>query len=170
MTQDRHISKLVFRAARHQGLLFDCLTDSSVYTPQRLPLLQEEALGLPQYEVARPPGALAAKSDTFFFTWSLLHCGQVTWAVSLELRTSSSNSSPQVAQANSNMGIMTPHRLSFLILPIAHLPPGWRGKSAGRAERLAVDPRPRSGVCRSGCIPRSSPGGWRAPGRVHAVL
>jgi hypothetical protein len=43
-------------------------TDGLIYRPQTLPLLHEVALGFPQYEVARPPGAWAANSEIFFLT------------------------------------------------------------------------------------------------------
>jgi hypothetical protein len=69
--------------------------------------LHEAALGFPQYDVARPPGAWAENREIFFFTWSLLHCGQITLKVSLALRTSSSKDSPQVSQINSKIGMLT---------------------------------------------------------------
>jgi hypothetical protein len=60
--------------------------------------------------VARPPGAWEENRDIFFFTWLLLHNGQITWDVSLELRTSSSKDSPQLWQVNSKIGMLSPRQ------------------------------------------------------------
>jgi hypothetical protein len=53
-----------------------------------------------------PPVIFEAKVEIFFLTCRLPQVGQVTSSMALELRTSSSNGWLQVAQTNSNKGIV----------------------------------------------------------------
>jgi hypothetical protein len=73
--------------------------------PQVLPVLQAAAL-LNEAELL--PSPLDANREIFFLTSTLLHSGQVTLPAPLELKTSSSNSWPQVSQIYSKIGIFTP--------------------------------------------------------------
>lgn len=64
----------------------------------------EQLLELSPGEEDEPPLVLAAKVDSFFFTFGLPHVGQMTFSDDV-LRTSFSNGSPQSAQSNSKIGI-----------------------------------------------------------------
>ena len=73
--------------------------------PQVLPVLHEAddpALS----EKEPPPVTIEANVEIFFLTCRLPQVGQITSPIALELRRSSSNGWLQVAQTNSNKGML----------------------------------------------------------------
>jgi hypothetical protein len=72
--------------------------------PQPPPVLQDEA-ALELNENEPPPLTLDANVESFFLTCGLPQLGQVTSAMALELRSSSSKGWLQSVQMNSNSGI-----------------------------------------------------------------
>ncbi len=78
---------------------------TNIYAPQTLPVLQLELEALPnEYEL--PPANFEANVEICFVTFWLWQDGQLTSVILLLLSTSSSNGLPQLAQTNSNMGIL----------------------------------------------------------------
>ena len=65
-----------------------------------------EADGPALSEKAPPPVTFEAKVEIFFLTCWLPQVGHITSSMALELRTSSSNGWLQVAQTNSNKGML----------------------------------------------------------------